>query len=66
MDDQPPKKKGGRPKLDPWNVRNKVIAVRLTEDGYKKVKMLAEARKLSVEGYVRTVLQKLHEGRIIY
>lgn len=63
MDEQ--KNKGGRPPIeDRANLRNKVIAVRVTEFGYGKVKELADAKNMKVADYVRLVLIQLAEGKI--
>jgi len=55
----------GRPRLPPGLVRNKVVAIRLTQNGYDRVKKLAEAKNLSLEGYVRLVLKLLADGSLL-
>lgn len=57
--------KPGRPPLPPGAARTKVVAVRLTEKGHARVKALADAKNLSIEGYVRKVLQMLAEGTLL-
>lgn len=60
------KKRGRKPFEDRRLVRSRAVTVRLTEGGYAKVQKMAEAKGLSLDAYVRTVLQKLFDGSLIY
>ena len=60
------KRSVGRPRLDEVDRRDCVISVRVTRGGMAKIKKLADAKGLSVNAYVRTVLHKLFNGEIIY
>lgn len=54
-----------RPKLDPGIARTKVVAVRITEKGYDRVKSKADLKGMSVAEYVRHVLKLICDGSIL-
>jgi hypothetical protein len=54
-----------RPKIDPKYRRDKIVAIRLTDYGYDRVKLLADRRGMSVAEYVRLVLKMLADGSLL-
>lgn len=60
-DKRPP----GRPKMAEGYARDKVISIRVTDGGFRRVETLAKATNRTVAEYVREILKAVADGTIL-